>query len=86
MQTDTCDCASAHHGSLPRLHACKSKLRACSDTSADFTLLLPRVQATADLYNKLGLPEHEAMEAFVRYDPHSPSRLFKQAPAAEPVT
>jgi hypothetical protein len=44
------------------------------------------VQATADLYNKLGLPEHEAMEAFVRYDPHSPSRLFKQAPAAEPVT
>ena len=35
------------------------------------------VQATADLYNRLGLPEYEAMEAFVRYDPHKPSHLFK---------
>lgn len=26
---------------------------------------------------RLGLPEYEAMEAFVRYDPDAPSHLFK---------
>jgi len=25
------------------------------------------MQATAQMFNKLGLPEHEAMEAFVQY-------------------
>ncbi|BDA49180.1 probable glucosamine-6-phosphate deaminase at N-terminal half [Coccomyxa sp. Obi] len=38
-----------------------------------------RNKATADLYNKLGLPEYEAMEAFVRYDPFKPSHLFSIA-------
>ena len=41
------------------------------------------MQATAELYNKLGLPEYEAMEAFVRYDPHSPSHLFSSRAARE---
>ena len=43
-------------------------------------LLVIALQGTAELYNKLGLQEYEAMEAFVRYDPHRPSRLFKQGP------
>ncbi|CAL8464055.1 g3590 [Coccomyxa elongata] len=38
-----------------------------------------RNKATADLYNKLGLQEYEAMEAFVRYDPFKPSHLFSSA-------
>jgi tRNA(Leu) C34 or U34 (ribose-2'-O)-methylase TrmL len=38
-------------------------------------------QATADLYNQLGLPEYEAMEAFVEYNPHKASHLFKTATA-----
>ena len=41
-----------------------------------------RMQATAGLYNKLGLPEYEAMEAFVRYDPFKPSHLFRKAAKA----
>ncbi|KAK9841960.1 hypothetical protein WJX81_001249 [Elliptochloris bilobata] len=36
-----------------------------------------RNEATAQLYNTLGLPEYEAMEAFVEYDAHSPSPLFR---------
>ena len=45
-------------------------------------------QATAQLYNALGLPEHEAMEAFVEYDAHHPSPLFHAgtAPAPKPTT
>ena len=44
-------------------------------------------QATAQLYNALGLPEYEAMEAFVEYDAHHPSPLFRagRAQAAEPA-
>ncbi|KAK9918984.1 hypothetical protein WJX75_008480 [Coccomyxa subellipsoidea] len=38
-----------------------------------------RNKATAELYNKLGLPEYEAMEAFVRFDPFKPSHLFRKA-------
>ena len=43
-------------------------------------------QATAQLYNALGLPEYEAMEAFVEYDAHHPSPLFRASrpKAAEP--
>ncbi|EIE24760.1 nagb/rpia/CoA transferase-like protein [Coccomyxa subellipsoidea C-169] len=41
-----------------------------------------RNKATAGLYNKLGLPEYEAMEAFVRYDPFKPSHLFRKAAKA----
>jgi hypothetical protein len=41
------------------------------------------MQATAELYNKLGLPEYEAMEAFVRYCPYAPSHLFKNRAASK---
>ncbi|KAL4427134.1 hypothetical protein ABPG77_001138 [Micractinium sp. CCAP 211/92] len=36
-----------------------------------------RNRATAELYDRLGLAEYEAMEAFVIYDPEHPARLFK---------
>ncbi|KAI7836737.1 hypothetical protein COHA_009375 [Chlorella ohadii] len=36
-----------------------------------------RNRATAALFDRLGLAEYEAMEAFVRYDPGAPSSLFK---------
>jgi hypothetical protein len=42
-------------------------------------MLTCALQATAELYNKLGLPEYEAMEAFVRFDPFKPSHLFRKA-------
>lgn len=36
------------------------------------------VQATAALYNQLGLPEYEAIEAFVKYNPDLPSTFFSK--------
>eukprot|EP00884_Botryococcus_braunii_P021627 jgi/Botrbrau1/8148/Bobra.0308s0036.1 len=36
-----------------------------------------RNRATAVMYKQLGLPEYEAMEAFVRYDPQAPAAIFK---------
>ena len=34
------------------------------------------LQATAKLYDQLGLTEYEAVEAFVRYDPDTASLFF----------
>ncbi len=36
-------------------------------------------QGTARLYSALGLPEYEALEAFVEYDAHSPSLQLRPA-------
>lgn len=44
-------------------------------------------QGTASMFNDLGLPEFEAIEAFVRYDPVSPAAIFKpRAGAAQRAT
>ena len=34
------------------------------------------MQATAKLYDQLGLPEYEALEAFVQYDPAAAASSF----------
>ena len=36
-------------------------------------------QGTAQLYSALGLPEYEALEAFVEYDAHNPSLQLRPA-------
>lgn len=50
-------------------------VRAVTGEQFSFEVLLSdpntiaELQATARLYDQLGLPEYEAMEAFVQYDP-----------------
>ena len=86
-------CVTAHTCELPTnssslVHICLEKLfaAACNTMTAHEMCWLCE-QATAQLYNALGLPEYEAMEAFVEYDVHHPSPLFRagRATAAEPA-
>ena len=51
-------------GAVHSPHGPDHRLTQCSRPARH----LSRNTDTAETYNKLGLPEHHAMEAFVRYD------------------